>query len=95
MSLLSYQRPQIPFLILEVYPFRQDQFIVYIIDMKTKSSITIGRSTQADIGLSDLFLSRSHSIIKYHDQQFYFDDLNSKYGSMVMIKNELFFLKRK
>lgn len=48
-----------------------------------------GRSKQNDIVLKDYTISRFHSTIHYDYGQFYIHDNNSKYGTMLLLKDKI------
>lgn len=60
--------------------------------MKNKPFIILGRSNEAHIRFTDISISRNHSKIRYHNDNFYIEDLHSKFGTLTMIKNNFIIL---
>lgn len=55
----------------------------------------IGRSQNCDIKLNQETISRLHAKINYEDDEFYIKDLDSTYGTMVLLKEPLKFSNSK
>lgn len=96
LSLITFPKPQTPYLVFEKFPFdKEEQPHLYIIDMKDKPFITLGRSNEANIRFTDISISRNHSKIRYHNDNFYIEDMHSKFGTMTMIKSDFIVLPKK
>ena len=54
---------------------------------KNKKEIKIGRATDANIRLNDISVSRAHAVIKQFNDYFYLHDTNSKFGTLIKMKN--------
>ena len=60
---------------------------LYVINLDDNYSIKIGRGTHSDLTLSDISVSRVHSIITIHDQNIFIEDFNSKFGTLVLVQS--------
>jgi pSer/pThr/pTyr-binding forkhead associated (FHA) protein len=61
---------------------------IYIVNIDSKHNIRIGRGHDSDIRITDISVSRFHSLIRRtKDGNFYIEDNNSKFGTLVMIQN--------
>jgi hypothetical protein len=56
---------------------------VYIINMKEKTSLKIGRSTESDVRMTDISVSRHHAVLNIENGQMFLKDINSKFGTHV------------
>lgn len=53
--------------------------------MKDKQIIKMGRSNDADVRITDISVSRNHAFLKLHQGNFYIEDNNSKFGTLLQI----------
>lgn len=58
---------------------------VYIINMKEKMSLKIGRSTESDVRMTDISVSRHHAVLNIENGQMFLKDINSKFGTHVNV----------
>lgn len=63
---------------------------IYVINFDTKTEINIGRSNDIDLKMTDTSISRSHARLSKIGNQIFFSDLNSKFGSLVLLQNPYF-----
>lgn len=49
----------------------------------------MGRGHDAEIRITDISVSRFHASIKYNKGDFYIEDNNSKFGTLVLMKNAI------
>ena len=45
----------------------------------------MGRGHDSDIRIADISVSKCHAVIKYDNGEFYLEDNNSKFGTLVLI----------
>lgn len=84
--LYDFQKPDSNYLILESMLKESDgTTCLYVIDMKNKDMLKLGRGNDCDVRISDISVSRSHSILRYYDDDFYLTDIQSKFGTLVDI----------
>ena len=102
LSLLDFKDIEPPYIVLQTmyqYNFQNrnisDYNIIFVLSMKLKNFLVIGRANNSDIRLSDVSVSRNHSIISYEDGNFYIDDIGSKFGTLILIQNNIVFLPYK
>lgn len=63
---------------------------IYIVEF-TKERIVLGRGRSCDIRIEDISVSRMHSVLVFENGNFYIEDNNSKFGTLVAL-NEPFSL---
>jgi len=51
--------------------------------------VKIGRGSESDIRISDISVSRCHTYIKFHSDGLYVEDNNSKFGTLVRVREGL------
>jgi len=64
-------------------------------DNEDNNKIIMGRGHHSDVRINDISVSRSHAFITYEKGKIRIRDLNSKFGSLVLIKNDLKILEDK
>ena len=100
-SLLNFKDIEPPFLILQTMnqynPINKniEYNAIFVISFKSKKYLTIGRANNSDIKLNDISVSRNHSIINYDNGELYIDDIGSKFGTLLLIQNNILFLPYK
>jgi hypothetical protein len=72
-----------------------DLNIIFVISLKSNNYVSIGRANNSNIRLSDVSVSRYHAKITYINGDFYLDDISSKFGTLVLIQNNILFLPNK
>lgn len=91
--MLNYLRPEEgAFIILEsftntphktihVVSFKED-------DVKNKDAMefVVGRDNNVQIRITDISVSRAHASISYHEGEFYVRDIDSKFGTLVLLQ---------
>jgi len=91
--MIPVQRPKTPYLILErVYydKVKDGKAIVLIgIEKLGPSEIKLGRGHDCDLRENDISASRLHAVIKLTDDGFSIVDNNSKFGTLVLLRNNL------
>jgi len=92
-NLLNYTIPENQnFVILEsLNSIKENQYPLSIhILMFTESEFYIlGRGHDSDVRISDISVSRVHSKIYFQDNKLYLEDCGSKFGTLVLAKDEL------
>ena len=98
-TLLNFKDIEPPYIILQtMYQYNSQNInppnfnAIFVISLKIKDYIIIGRANNSDIRLSDVSVSRNHSIISYSNGNFYIDDIGSKFGTLLLIQNNILFL---
>lgn len=98
-SLLDFKDIEPPYIILQtMYQYGSlnrnysDFNVIFVISLKIKNFVIIGRANTSDIRINDVSVSRNHSMISYLDGKFYIDDIRSKFGTLLLIQNNILFL---
>ena len=101
-SLLDFKNLDSPYIILQSIPqtntqnkLLADVNIIFVMSFKIKKNLIIGRSNNSDIRLNDVSVSRNHAKIRYDEGSFYLDDIGSKFGTLILIQNNILFLPYK
>jgi hypothetical protein len=69
--------------------------IIFIISFKIQNYYVIGRGNTSDIRLADVSVSRNHAMLQYINGNFYLDDIGSKFGTLLLIQNNINFIPYK
>ena len=98
-SLLDFEDIAPPYIILQtMYQYEEtnkelsEYNAIFVISFKLKDYIIIGRSRDSDIRLNNVSISRNHSMINYSNGNFYIKDFGSKFGTLLLIQNDILFL---
>ena len=104
-SLLDFKDIEPPYIILQsMHQYNlqnrnvsniSDLNMIFVMSFKQKKYLVIGRANNSDIRLNDVSVSRNHSMISYDDGNFYIDDIGSKFGTLLLIQNNILFLPYK
>lgn len=81
------QKPESNYIILESVSDRNESKYLYIIQMKDRNVIKIGRASDADVRITDISVSRNHAEVKFVNGSYYVSDFSSKFGTLVRVKN--------
>ena len=60
---------------------------IYVINIDNNLKIKIGRGHDAHLTLSDISVSRVHSILTIENKNIYLEDNNSKFGTLVLVQS--------
>ena len=79
------------FILLESQPLEKNtsRTIHMLTVSQNKSEFKLGRGHESEVRINDISVSRCHATIKYKDDGFYIEDQNSKFGTIVLIKERL------
>jgi hypothetical protein len=86
-DIVEFDRPDCPYIILDI--LSKDKGItrgIHVIKMENKNNIRLGRAHDSDIRITDISVSRCHAFIKLEKGNFYLDDNNSKFGTLIHLK---------
>ena len=89
-DLVQVDKPECPYLILDI--MSKDKNIVrgiHVIKLDQKQSIKLGRGHDSDIRITDISVSRCHAMIKIDKGSFFIEDNESKFGTLVLLKNHI------
>lgn len=71
-------------------PERSESRCLHVLSLSKNETATIGRGNDCDVKISDVSVSRKHSKLKFLDNSFILEDLNSKFGTLVLMKKSFF-----
>ena len=95
-SIIEIDKPNKDYIILEgLIKENPEEKSIFIVHFKNKKEIKIGRATDANIRLNDISVSRAHAVIKQFNDYFYLHDTNSKFGTLIKMKNKFKILLNK
>lgn len=86
-NMIDIELPHKNYLILKTFISKNTKKtnFLYIIEMKGRNSLKVGRATDMDVLVSDISVSRIHGEIKLINGSFYINDCNSKFGILVSV----------
>ena len=87
-NLVEYEKPTGDYLVLESLSHEKNSSrIIHIIKPTAlKAEFKLGRGHNADLRINDISVSRVHSMIKLQNGKFILEDNDSKFGTMVLVK---------
>ena len=97
-SILDFKDIEPPYIILQTINkyYKQQNLLnftsIFVVSFKSKNNFIIGRANDADIPLNYPSISRNHCMLSYSQGNFYIDDLGSKFGTLLLIQNNILFL---
>ena len=101
-SLLDFKNIDSPYIIMQsMYQYNaqnkisSDLNIIFVISFKSNNHVNIGRANNSNIRLSDVSVSRNHAKIKYSNGELFLEDISSKFGTLILIQNNVLFLPNK
>jgi hypothetical protein len=95
-SFVDYDKPDGCYIILEsLSNEKRETRHVYIINMKEKKNMKIGRANDADVRMTDISISRNHAELKLKLNGFYLEDNASKFGTLLQLQSDVLFLPNK
>lgn len=102
LSLLDFKNMDPPYIILQsMYQYNSnsrnlsDLNVIFVIGLKLNGQVLIGRSNLSNIRLSDVSVSRNHAKLKYINGEFFLEDIGSKFGTLLLIQNDILFFPYK
>lgn len=85
-ELIEFKRPENAYICLETINNEKNRNkCIVVIEAKTDADIKIGRAHQCDVRISDISVSRVHSMVKFLNGQFLIFDNSSKFGTLIHI----------
>jgi pSer/pThr/pTyr-binding forkhead associated (FHA) protein len=57
--------------------------------IEEEGSFILGRGHESDVRISDISVSRTHAKIYFKDKKFYMEDTGSKFGTLVLVKDNV------
>ena len=87
-SWIKVPRPCEKFVMLEDMRKEKFRFMIHVITPEF-APVVIGRSSDCDLRINDISVSRSHATIDYDSYSFFIKDSHSKFGTLVLISNPI------
>ncbi|XP_954288.1 FHA domain protein, putative [Theileria annulata] len=84
-QIVKMPKMQTPFLVLE-NTTPQAVRGVHLVSMRDSKDLKLGRGHESDLRIPDVSISRYHANIRYENGQFYLEDHDSKFGTLVAMK---------
>jgi hypothetical protein len=95
-SLIDFQKPESNFIMLEsISREKRETRYLYIIHIKDKYEIKLGRANDSDVRMTDISVSRNHAFLKLYQGYFYLEDNSSKFGTLAQIQSDVIFIPNK
>ena len=60
-----------------------------------RTEFTLGRSKDSQVRINDISISRIHALVKYKEDGFYIEDNDSKFGTIMLLKDKHRLFKNK
>jgi hypothetical protein len=76
-----------PYIILE--EISKKNLGIHLISLSTNKEFTIGRSSSANLQLLNESISKIHATISFEDDNFYLNDNNSLFGTLILLKQPI------
>lgn len=87
-ELVEVRKPEAAFMVLEENK-RDTSRGLHVVSLTEGSCFRIGRGHDSDIRVADISVSRLHAVIKLTQGEFYLEDKNSKFGTLVQVRQPL------
>ena len=94
-DLVDMIKPDCSYLVLEQIVKEEQDLNYYLVLFREKTKLKLGRSTDSDVRLNDISISRHHANIIERSDGIYIDDNNSKFGSLLLVDYPVKFILNK
>lgn len=89
-NIYEMQKPENNYIMLEsISREKRENRYLYIIHLKDKQSIKLGRANDSDVRMTDISVSRNHASLKLYNGYLYLQDNSSKFGTLVNLQRSL------
>lgn len=96
-DVIEVEKPQDNFIILETLSSNnhKEEFtkskVFFILNTENKSMLQIGRNTSCDVRIGDdISVSRTHSVIRKIGREYFIEDNNSTFGTLIQVQYPIF-----
>ena len=84
------------YIIFESFELFNQKKLIYIISFDEKNTITIGRGQDSDVRLTDVTVSRIHSmILRTNENKIMIKDAGSKFGTLILLQTKKIIISNK
>jgi len=89
-NIYEMQKPENNYIMLEsISREKRENRYLYIIHLKDKQSIKLGRANDSDVRMTDISVSRNHASLKLYNGYLYLQDNSSKFGTLVNLQRNI------
>jgi hypothetical protein len=89
-DLVEIGKPEEPHMIIETISRDRNQSkSIFVVKAVEGEVAKIGRGHETDIRVSDISVSRQHALIRFTKGEFYLDDAESKFGTLIQVKKPI------
>ena len=88
---ISDAKPNTNYILMESMPIDKNssRTIHMLTANEHKNTFKLGRGHESEVRINDISVSRFHAMLKYRDDGFYIEDNNSKFGTIVLVRNKI------
>jgi len=61
----------------------------HVTSVGKKKQTKIGRAYETDLRVPDISVSRLHAMLHYKNKKFYLEDLDSKFGTLILVQKPM------
>ena len=95
-NIYEMQKPENNYIMLEsISREKRENRYLYIIHLKDKQSIKLGRANDSDVRMTDISVSRNHASLKLYNGYLYLLDNSSKFGTLVHLQRNFKLIPQK
>lgn len=86
--LVDMPTPTPPFIVLECHERHQPRVgrVLHISSLAENKILKLGRGHESDVRIGDVSISRCHATIQFQEGRFVLEDMNSKFGTLVAMR---------
>lgn len=89
-NIYEMQKPENNYIMLEsISREKRENRYLYIIHLKDKQSIKLGRANDSDVRMTDISVSRNHASLRLYNGYLYLQDNSSKFGTLVHLQKDI------
>lgn len=92
---INMSTPNSAYLIFEQIGKEDQDKTLFLVMFKDKTTLKIGRSNDSDVRLSDISISRHHANLHISKNDFYIEDNDAKFGTLILLDSSLSFILQK
>ena len=88
MQFIEYAIPDDgPYIVLEsAFKSSKNSKIIHVLHLSFKNPVILGRGHESDTRITDISVSRLHAQLKFVDNEYYIEDMNSKFGTLLAMR---------
>jgi len=88
---LEPPKPDSNYILMESMPLDKNssRTIHMLTPTSAKPTFKLGRGHESEVRINDISVSRFHAVLKYREDGFYLEDNNSKFGTIVLVREQV------